>query len=111
MPTDFDELPDTAMPVCGTLTVTLQVAVLPPALAVIVAVPPPTAVILPLLLTVATFVFELVYVTVLLVASLGVTVAEIVDVSPFFRVRLVLLSETPVTGFDIVIVPPLVAQA
>ena len=58
--TVFDELPETAIPVCATLTVTLQVAVLLPAFAVIVAVPPPTAVILPLLETLATFELEVV---------------------------------------------------
>ena len=53
-------------------TVTLQVAVLVPAVAVIVAVPAETAFIRPLPSTVATEVFELFYVTVVLLDVLSI---------------------------------------
>ena len=68
-------------PVMGTLTVTAQVADFPPAAAVMVAVPPPTAVTTPFS-TVATLSSLLVHVTVLNVASSGATVAVSVTVSP-----------------------------
>ncbi len=59
----------------GTLTVTLQAAVFPfAAVAVTVALPPPAAVILPPF-TAATAPFDVLHVTVLSVASSGVTVA------------------------------------
>ena len=62
---------DMLMPVTGTRTVTVQVAFWPPdVVAVIVAVPGPTAVTLPPE-TVATEAFEVVQVTVLLVAFVG----------------------------------------
>ena len=66
------------------LTFTTQVAVLPPSfvLTVIVAVPSATAVIFPLLSTVATFSSLEVQVTDLSVASAGNTVAVKVSVSP-----------------------------
>ena len=102
--------PDVLIPVCATLTVTLQVALLPPAFAVIVAVPPPTAVILPPLVTVATFELDEEYVTVLFVASEGVTVADNCAVPPFLRLTLVVLREMPVTGFVTVTLPPVAEQ-
>ena len=77
------------MPVTATLafdTVTVQVAVLFPAFAVIVAVPAATAVTLPPL-TVAIFVLLLLHVTVLSVALLGLTVAVSVVLSPVFKER------------------------
>ena len=67
-------------------TVTLQVAVLSPALAVTVAVPSLTASIFPPS-TVATEGSEDVHVTVLSVASSGLTVAVIVSESPSLRVN------------------------
>ena len=88
------------IPVTATValeTVTVQVADLFPAFAVIVAVPAPTAVTLPPL-TVATFVLLLLHVTVLSVALLGLTVAVKDAVSPVFIDKLLLLTETPVTA-------------
>ena len=64
------------------LTVTEQVAVLSPALAVMVAVPSATAVTLPFASTVATEVLSELHVTVLFVALSGFTVAVRVAVSP-----------------------------
>ena len=78
-------------------TVTLQVAVLSPAFAVMVAVPSLTAVILPPS-TVATAVSDDDHVTVLSVASSGLTVAVIVSESPSVRVSSVLESETELTS-------------
>ena len=93
-------------PVTATVTVTVQVAVLFPStvLTVMVAEPPPTAVTLPLASTVATEVLELVHVTFLFVASLGVIVAVSVCVDPFVKDMLVLFRLTPVTGTDTVTV-------
>ena len=74
-----------------TFTVTLQVAVFPPQLAVMVAVPPPTAVTFPLLFTVATEVLELLKLTVLSsVVSAGRMVVVSVSVPPFSKVNWVL---------------------
>ena len=80
------------------MTVTVQLAVLLPSavLTVMVAFPAPLAVTVPLL-TVATFEFEVVQLTVLFVALLGVTVAVKEDVLPVVSERLVLFRETPVT--------------
>ena len=64
------------------MTVSLQLAVLSPAFAVMVAVPSALAVTSPLLETVATAVFDEVHVTVLSVALAGETVAVIVAVCP-----------------------------
>ena len=67
--------------------------------AVMVAVPLPTAVTTPSLLTVATPVSLLVHVTLVLLALDGVTVAVSVDVWPAAaKLRLLLLSEMPVAG-------------
>ena len=79
------------------LTDTEQVADFSPALAVMVAVPSLTAVTLPLS-TVATAESELLQVTVLSVASSGVTVATSVSESPSVKVKVVLLREIPVTA-------------
>ena len=74
-----------------TFTVTLQVAVFPPQLAVMVAVPPPTAVTFPLLFTVATEVLELLKLTVLSsVVSAGRMVVVSVSVPPISKVNWVL---------------------
>ena len=79
-------------------TVTLQVAFLPLlVVAVIVAVPLPTAVTFPFA-TVATDCTELVHVTDLFVALLGKTVAVSVSLSPISNVKEVLLSDTEVTS-------------
>ena len=78
-------------------TVTVQVAVLSPALAVMVAEPTFLAVTTPSL-TVATEASDVLQVTVLSVASSGLTVAERVTVSPAFREALVLSRVTLVTG-------------
>lgn len=76
---------DILMSVTGTRTVTVQVAFWPPdVVAVIVAVPGPTAVTLPPE-TVAIEAFEVVHVTVLLVALDGVTVAVSVEEPPTLR--------------------------
>ena len=88
------------MPVTGTslaLTVTEQVADLLPALAVIVAEPTATAVTVPFF-TVATDSFELDQVTVLSVASAGLTVAARLAVPPTVRVKDVWSRETPETS-------------
>ena len=103
-------------PVTGTVTVTVQVAVLLPSavFTVIVAEPPATAVTFPLESTEATDVLELVQVTLLFVASLGVIVAVKVSVDPFDKDKVLLLRLTPVTGAVTVTVqvednPPAVA--
>ena len=89
---------DTLIPVTGTRTVTVQVAFWPPeAVAVIVAVPAPTAVTFPPE-TVATDGLDVVQVTVLLVALDGVTVAVSVDEPPALRVRVVELRVMPVVA-------------
>ena len=89
---------DMLMPVTGTRTVTVQVAFCPPeAVAVIIAVPGPTAVTLPPE-TVATEALEVVHVTVLLVALDGLTVAVSVEELPALRVREVWLRVMPVVG-------------
>ena len=76
----------------GTSTVTTQEALLPPALAVMVAFPPPTAVTLPLESTVATVWLELDHVTVLSEVSSGLRVATSVSDWPFVSVSSDLLS-------------------
>ena len=82
----------------GSLTIILQIAVFPLlVLAVIVAAPAPTAVILPFM-TVTTDLSELVHVTDLSVALLGKTVAVSVSLSPISKVKDVLLSDTEVTS-------------
>ena len=78
-------------------TFTAQVAVLFPALAVMVAVPSFTAVTTPSL-TVATAELDELQVTVLSVALPGLTVALILDVSPSSRVREVGFTEMDATG-------------
>ena len=78
-------------------TVIKQVAVLSPALAVMVALPTFFAVTTPLL-TVATEASDVVQVTVLSVASSGLTVGVKVTVSPTFSDALVLFRLTEVTG-------------
>ena len=78
-------------------TVTAQVAVLPPAFAVMVAEPSFTAVTTPSL-TVATAVLEELQVTVLSVALLGLTVAVMLEVSPSSRVSEVGFTEMDETG-------------
>lgn len=89
---------DMLMPVTGTRTVTVQVAFWPPdVVAVIVAVPGPTAVTLPPE-TVATEAFEVVQVTVLLVAFDGLTVAVSVEEPPALRVSAVWLRVMPVVA-------------
>ena len=90
------------MPVTGitfVVTVTAQVAVLPPSavLTVMVAVPALTAVTLPVLSTVAMAVAELVQLTDLLAASDGVTVARSWSLVPSTRERVAGLTLTPVT--------------
>jgi hypothetical protein len=88
------------MPVTGTslaLTVTEQVADLPPALAEMFAKPTLTAVTVPLS-TVATDVFELDQATVLSVAFEGVTVAVRLEVPPTVSDSVVWFSVTPVTA-------------
>jgi hypothetical protein len=86
----------------GISTVTVQVAVLlePSAVvAVIVTMPPDTAVTRPVLLTVATDVLLLLHVTLLLVALLGVTVADSCRVWPLLvNVADVWLRVMPVAG-------------
>ena len=79
------------------LTVTAHVAVLSPALAVMVAVPALRAFTLPSV-TVATVASDEVQVTVLSVALSGLTVAVRVVSSPSVRVNVVLSSVTEVTG-------------
>ena len=79
------------------VTVTVQVADLPSAVAVMVALPAPTAVTLPVLSTVATASSLLLQFTVLLVASAGCTVAVRGAVSPVNRESEVGARVTPVT--------------
>ena len=79
------------------LTVTEHVADFSPTLAVMVAEPSLTAVTLPLLSTVAIAVLELDQVTVLSVASSGLTVAVSVSDSPSVSVSSVLFNVTSVT--------------
>ena len=78
-------------------TVTLQLALLPSAVAVMVAVPAAFAVTLPLLSTIATPSLSLFQVTVLVVASSGFTVAFSFAVPFTSSVRSVLSSVTLVT--------------
>ena len=78
-------------------TVTTHCTDIPPAVAVIVAVPTPFAVTVPLD-TVATEVLELLHVTVLSVAFVGATVAVRVSEVPFTRLKVVLFKVTPVTA-------------
>ena len=79
------------------LTVTLQLALLPSAVAVMVAVPAALTVTLPLLSTSTISGLSLFQVTVLLVASLGFTVTVSFSVSFTSSVRSVLSSVTLVT--------------
>ena len=82
-------------PEARTVTVTSHVAVLPFAVVtVMVAVPAPTAVILPFS-AVATFASEVLQVRVLSVVSSGATVAIKVSLSPLRRVSVPLFSVTP----------------
>ena len=82
------------------LTVTAQVAVLPPSLVVtvILAVPAATAVTLPSS-TVATLELSDIHLTLLSAASVGITVAVRVNSSPILIALVVSLSVTPVTFF------------
>ena len=84
----------------GAVTVTAQVAVLPPSVVVtvIVAEPAATAVTLPLASTVATEVLSLDQETVLSVASVGLTVATRVVVPSTSSAKVVLSNETLVTA-------------
>ncbi len=87
------------MPPTGTVTWMVQLALLSPALAVMVALPPPTAFTLPSS-TVATLASEVLQVTVLSVASAGETVAARVASSPLLRAREALsrvMEETGIT--------------
>ncbi len=84
-------------PVAGTVTVTSHSADTSPAVAVITALPPPTAVTLPFSSTVATSSLSLLHTT-LSVLSVGATVAVRVSDLPFSRARVVLLRVTPVAG-------------
>ena len=87
-------------PVTGVLTVTAQVAVLPPSavVTVMVALPFATAVTLPVWSTVATLGALELQLTVWFVAVDGCTVAVRFRVAPGFSVRVVGFRETPVTG-------------
>ena len=78
------------MPSTGTVTTTRQSSDLPPASAVIVALPPPVAVTLPEASTLATLPSELDHVTVLSVASEGSTVAVRVSECPLSRYNSIL---------------------
>ena len=80
------------------LTVTSQVAVLSPALAVIVTLPTLIALTTPLLSTVAMLASDVDHVTVLSVALLGSTVAFKVVISPSSSSTLVLSREIPLTS-------------
>ncbi|OPX86619.1 MAG: hypothetical protein A4E52_01502 [Pelotomaculum sp. PtaB.Bin013] len=83
------------------LTVTAHFAYLPlpsTAMAVMLAVPAPTAVTLPLLSTVATALLSELQFTPLLLALLGVTLAVRFSVSPTFMLRLLELKLTLVTN-------------
>jgi hypothetical protein len=82
----------------GTETVTVHVACLSPALAVMVADPPATAVTLPFESTVTIFVLELPHVTVLSVASSGFTVAVRVSDWPLSSTSSDMFSETELTA-------------
>jgi hypothetical protein len=74
-------------------TVTLQVAVLLPTLAVMVAVPAPLAVIVPFADTVATFRFDVVHVTVLLsVVLVGLYVTVSLSVLLCCKVKVLLFT-------------------
>ena len=79
------------------VTVTVQVALLPPAVAVIVAVPAFNAVTLPFS-TFATVLSELFQVTVLSVALVGATVVLSVSLPPTSRASVVLLKVILVTS-------------
>ncbi len=79
------------------VTVTMQVAVFPPAVAVIVALPAATPVTVPLL-TVATELLDVLQVTVASVASVGNTVAVKFAVLPTVTDNVVALNETEVTA-------------
>ena len=83
--------------VVAAVTVTVQVALLPPAVAVRTAVPTPFAVTTPCE-TVATLPSEVSHVTVLSVAFEGVTVTTSVPVAPTGRERVLLSIDTPVTS-------------
>lgn len=90
-----------AIPLMGTglaVTVTVQVAHLPPAVAMMVVVPMPTAVTLPFWSTVAIFASPLVHVTVLSSAPAGSTVAVSCLVSSTTIDVAVSFSVTPETG-------------
>ena len=82
------------------VTVTGQVADLPPAVAVIVAVPSFKAFTVPLL-TVTTVWSELDHVTVLSVAKIGVTVAVRLAVLPTSKFNVPGSSDTPETGVSV----------
>ena len=95
--------------IVAALTVTLQLASLPPsAFTVIVASPGDTAVTFPLWSTVATAVLLLSHVTLLFVAVEGSIVAVRVSVLPFSRLNSALLSLTPVTLIPFTVPLPLV---
>ena len=99
--------PDPVFMVMGTaVTVTVQLAVSPPAEAVIVALPAATAVTTPFT-TVATDVSLLVQVTEGSAALAGLTVATSVSVPPTDIDALVLFKLTPVTATGVAGVPPL----
>ena len=85
-------------PETGTVTVTVQVADLPPAAAVITVLPPALAVTLPFESTVAIDVAALVQVTVLFVAFSGRTVAVSVSLVFLTSESSVLFSVTEVTS-------------
>jgi hypothetical protein len=82
------------------VTVTAQVAVLPPScvVTVIVAVPAATPVTRPLFDTVAMLLLPLVHVTLLFVALSGFTVAVSPSVPPTVISDVVMFNDTPVTG-------------
>ena len=82
---------------CQQITVTLQVALLVPAVAVIFAVPAATAVTLPVLSTVATDVLSEDHTTVSVEPD-GVTVAIKVSSNPSAKARLFVLRVMPVAG-------------
>ena len=83
------------------LTVTVQVASLSPALAMIVACPAPTACTVPISVTVATLSSELLQVTVGSVASSGFTVAPNVKYSPTVIGSSFTLTVTSVTAMKL----------
>lgn len=91
------------------LTVTVQLALLPPAIAVTVQPPALLAVTVPFT-TVAMPVGVTVQMTLLLVASAGSTVAVRVLLSPSFRVRALLLRLTLCTGISS-LPPPLLLHS